>query len=277
MQFNETACGHVSQCSWKGFCSPKAPAVAVPCRMSYNKTSCLAEAGGCFWMNVSETVCGQDPTPYAVCTPCNDVTFGALRGALSHQTIGSSCSWPAVAPFTHGAQVTLTEFASATGGACKAIDDSTKANDGTTIANFLSMMGMIANTASGTCGSMAAIPSPPTMPSFMNWMTPAMAPSAAAVTAKAPSMAKAAAPTANSMAKAPAPTANSMAKAPAPTANSMAKAPAPTAKVAAPTGKAVGKGAKGKNAKGKKGKAQMSMNATAPMNATAQMSMAGGK
>jgi len=249
MQFNETACGHVSQCSWKGFCSPKAPAVAVPCRTNYNKTSCLADAGGCFWMNVSEIVCGQDPTPYAVCTPCNDVTFGGMRGALSHQAIGSSCNWPAVAPFTHGAQITLVDFASASGGNCKAIDDSTKANDGTTIANFVSTMGVIANSAQGTCGSMAANASPPTMPSFMNWMPPS-----AAATAKVPSMAKAASPT---------------------MANTMTKAPAPTAKAAAPTGKAAGKAAKGKKGKNAKGKAKGGKAPTAQMSMDSQMSMAG--
>jgi hypothetical protein len=97
--------------------------------------------------------------------------FGAARSALSRQPIGQECSWPAVAPFTSGAKVTLTDFATAPAGkgGCKAIE-AKKADEFGTIAKFISMMGAVSEKAQATCGGVAMAMAPaPTMPPIMNF------------------------------------------------------------------------------------------------------------
>jgi len=157
VQLNATACHGISQCTWNGYCLPPTSAVAVPCRLSLNKTACLKESAGCFWMNATEVLCGK-AIPLAMCTPCNDQAFGSIRSPLSHQPLGQTCTWAPVAPFTHEAQVTLTDFASAaTGvGGCTAMD-AAKPTDGATLGKFLSTMGSISASATGSCGG-ASVP-----------------------------------------------------------------------------------------------------------------------
>jgi hypothetical protein len=123
--------------------------------MSMNKTACLKESAGCFWFNATEVLCGKS-IPLALCTPCNDQLFGSVRSPLSHQQLGKTCSWPAVAPFTQGAQVTLTDFATASTGGCTALD-AAKPDDAATISKFLSTMGSVSASAVSSCGG-AAMP-----------------------------------------------------------------------------------------------------------------------
>jgi len=178
LQMNATACHAIPQCSWNSFCSPSMP-YSVPCRTNLNKTACLNDAAGCFWMNATELLCGSS-IPLAMCTPCNDPTFGSIRSALSHQPLGQACNWPAVAPFTQGAQVTLTDFGTAAAGVggCTALDPP-KSTDFGSISHFLSLMGSISSTSVGTCGGAVASPQ----------VTPATATSEPSPTPSAPTAA----------------------------------------------------------------------------------------
>jgi hypothetical protein len=185
MQFNQTACGAIKQCSWTNFCTPKTtPSYSIPCRLNFNKTACMNDNAGCFWMNVSQVLCGQDPMNIAMCTPCNDPTFGSLRSVLSRQQVGQSCNWPAAAPFTQGAQVTLSDFATAAAGvgSCKAVD-AAKSSDLATISSYFSTMGVISATAKGTCAGMSGQQTP-VAPPAVTTPPPSNPPSAAGKVAK---------------------------------------------------------------------------------------------
>jgi len=88
--------------------APTPSTYVVPCIANTLKTTCLTEAG-CNWVSLSLTICGAS-NAQAICAPCNFTFTPAIRSALKNK-IGQTCTWPAMAPYTQAASLTITDVA----------------------------------------------------------------------------------------------------------------------------------------------------------------------
>jgi len=134
-------------CVWSSICISIPP--TPPCVTDMSQSACTADAYGCFWVDVSETVCGQS-MPFKGCFPCNMTGLSALRGPIS-RLVGQTCTWPAASPYTQGFSAVVNAFGTGTSGSCTAIASGTPTGDAATLTTVLGGLGYLSASTTGTC------------------------------------------------------------------------------------------------------------------------------
>lgn len=161
-----TTCNAGASCIWGGnYCADApTPMMAPPCSGT-TQAACTGDSAGCFWMPISETICGVANNQYfalytpAKCQSCtSNPTYNITQlSALANQA-GKTCTWPAMAPWTQAYSATVSAFAQSA--SCPALMNASMM-DMAVITDLISMGALINPMANGSCVGAA----PSSMPS----------------------------------------------------------------------------------------------------------------
>lgn len=119
MQADNATClaGADTYCQWNGaYCRNKTMAMPTACSKT-TATECTTELG-CFWVSVATNQCGVAAAARGFCSQCNSTTYKDARTALKN-SVGSTCKWAIVAPYTTAFSVEIKAYSQATD--CSAI------------------------------------------------------------------------------------------------------------------------------------------------------------
>jgi len=163
-QTTASVCNGMTSCQWNSYCFDVGTVTNYPCSGATEAT-CTSDPSGCFWYDLSETICGASYLSGGACTQCNS-SVSSLIGPLSRM-VGQTCTYTADSAngYTMGASLSINAFGIGTAGtgSCVAIPAGSGASaDQAAITTYFASSGAIGSGSTGTC--VATTPAPSSAP-----------------------------------------------------------------------------------------------------------------
>jgi len=150
---SQSTCNAGASCVWgANYCFTTPTPTPTPCSGA-TQAACTSDSAGCFWLPITETICGVANNPYAPappkCQPCNNnPTYNITQLSALANTAGKTCSWPKMDPWAQGYSATVGVFAQSS--SCPAVMNAS-ATDMAVITELLAMFTLINPMANGSC------------------------------------------------------------------------------------------------------------------------------